>query len=264
MIRPAVAIFAGALLTVIIALVAAGQTAGSMSQQLSDDAARLIAREADGAVNASFQSARGYPSRHALLSPNGDVSESTRAKIARAVSSIPGVGGVHWTDGTMLAEPGEAPVESLRCQDDVAAILGARTLRFEESSAELAAGSTELLDEVAAALRPCFGARIAITGHTDSSGYDEANLRASKRRAEAVAALLEEAGADPERITIIAMGEMLATAPNAKLDGTPDEEGRAKNRRVEVSVAPPEQDDEETGKTPDDAASEVPAEAPAT
>jgi len=40
-------------------------------------------------------------------------------------------------------------------------------------------------------------------------------------------------------MTIVAFGEQNPIAPNALPDGTPDLAGRAKNRRVELAVAPP-------------------------
>ena len=54
-----------------------------------------------------------------------------------------------------------------------------------------------------------------------------------------------EHGVARERITVIALGEQRPVAPNAHLDGTPDEEGRARNRRVTVTIAPPRQEDAE-------------------
>jgi OOP family OmpA-OmpF porin len=53
-----------------------------------------------------------------------------------------------------------------------------------------------------------------------------------------VATWLVKHGVDKERITIIALGEQRPIASNAHLGGTPDEEGRAKNRRVTVTIAP--------------------------
>jgi OOP family OmpA-OmpF porin len=78
---------------------------------------------------------------------------------------------------------------------------------------------------------------IVLRGHTDSAGDDRINLRVSRRRAEAVADWLVKHGVDKERITIIALGEQRPIAPNAHLDGTADEEGRARNRRVTVTIA---------------------------
>ena len=61
---------------------------------------------------------------------------------------------------------------------------------------------------------------------------------ASKKRAEAVAHYLEKHGVAKDRITVIALGEGRPIAPNAKLDGSDDPEGRARNRRVDISVTP--------------------------
>ncbi len=80
---------------------------------------------------------------------------------------------------------------------------------------------------------------VILRGHTDSAGNDRANLRASRARAEAVAAWLVEHGLADERIEVIAMGEQNPIAPNALPDGSPNEQGRESNRRVELVVAPP-------------------------
>ena len=79
---------------------------------------------------------------------------------------------------------------------------------------------------------------VILGGHTDSGGNDAANLRASRARAEAVAAWLVERGVDNDRIEVVAFGEQNPLAPNARPDGTPDDNARARNRRVEVRIAP--------------------------
>ncbi|WP_162925115.1 OmpA family protein [Aurantiacibacter odishensis] len=86
---------------------------------------------------------------------------------------------------------------------------------------------------------------VILAGHTDSSGNDQANLRASRARAEAVAAWLVERGVDDDRIEVIAFGEQNPIEPNALPDGTPNEEGRRANRRVEIRIAPPEDENSE-------------------
>lgn len=80
---------------------------------------------------------------------------------------------------------------------------------------------------------------VVLSGHTDSSGNDQANLRASRSRAEAVAAWLVERGVDDSRIQVIAFGEQNPLVPNALPDGSPNEQGRRANRRVELRIAPP-------------------------
>lgn len=80
---------------------------------------------------------------------------------------------------------------------------------------------------------------VVLAGHTDSGGNDQANMRASRARAEAVAAWLVERGVDDDRIEVIAFGEQNPIEPNALPDGTPNEEGRRANRRVEIRIAPP-------------------------
>lgn len=96
---------------------------------------------------------------------------------------------------------------------------------------------------------------ILLRGHSDSGGTDAANLRASRLRAEAVAAWLSEHGIARERIRIIPFGEQNPVAPNANPDGSPNEQGRARNRRVDVIVSPPgESKEDESGTAIEDAA----------
>lgn len=163
---------------------------------------------------------------------------------------------------TALPEATETPISILRetpnpiVEDLLPTEPFEQTVPFAQGGSELSDEAKEAVKSVIESKQFGLGGAITIWGHTDSVGHDEANLRASKRRAEAVAQALEDAGADPDRIEIVPMGEMLAIAPNAKLDGTPDEEGRAKNRRVEISVAPPPQDDEADGQASEDAGAE--------
>lgn len=116
------------------------------------------------------------------------------------------------------------------------------TVPFGESGSDLGNEAKRVLSEILASKQFKGDGAIVLRGHTDSSGTDEANIRASKMRAEAVAEVLEDAGANPDRITIIGIGEQNPIAPNALPDGTPDEEGRAKNRRVDVTIEPPSDD----------------------
>lgn len=138
----------------------------------------------------------------------------------------------------------EEPVSIFRPEAEVAP--AEAPLASLEASIEFGEGGYALNDAAKAQLATILqspqmqqGDRIILRGHTDSMGNDEANLRVSKRRAEAVQDYLIESGVAADRFEIIALGEMRPIAPNAKLDGTPDEEGRAANRRVDVTVTVP-------------------------
>lgn len=74
--------------------------------------------------------------------------------------------------------------------------------------------------------------RIRVVGHTDNTGSASYNQGLSERRANAVAAVLRNAGVSGARITAIGRGEERPIATNL----TP--EGRAQNRRVEIVITP--------------------------
>lgn len=116
---------------------------------------------------------------------------------------------------------------------------------FGESGSDMDGRGAGFIDEIVNSEQFRKGGAIILRGHTDSSGHDEVNIRASRRRAQEVADRLIEAGATEDRITIIAMGEQNPIAPNALPTGEPDEQGRARNRRVAVTVMPPPEPDEE-------------------
>jgi len=71
---------------------------------------------------------------------------------------------------------------------------------------------------------------LIISGHTDSQGSDESNQRLSENRAKAVKAFMVTHGCDAEKLATVGYGESKAIADNAT------QEGRAKNRRVELTI----------------------------
>lgn len=127
----------------------------------------------------------------------------------------------------VMAEQAKPPLEPLEI-----------TVPFAQGGSELSDDAIRVLGDVLASDQLAKGWSIVLRGHTDSVGHDEANLRASRRRAEAVAEWLVENGVGEDRIAIIALGEQRPVAPNALPDGRPDEQGRARNRRVTISIAP--------------------------
>ena len=75
------------------------------------------------------------------------------------------------------------------------------------------------------------GAKIRLDGYADSIGTDAYNIKLSERRATAVKDyLIKEAGVSSSKITAVGHGEADPVADNKTA------EGRAKNRRVEISI----------------------------
>ena len=101
-------------------------------------------------------------------------------------------------------------------------------VNFETNSAALTTGSPAVLDRVAGTLAKWPEVRIEIGGHTDSKGEAGYNLDLSTRRAVAVRDYLVKKGIDGSRIEVKGHGETAPVADNAT------EEGRARNRRVEL------------------------------
>jgi outer membrane protein OmpA-like peptidoglycan-associated protein len=73
--------------------------------------------------------------------------------------------------------------------------------------------------------------RIAVEGHTDSTGSDELNQRLSERRAESVRNYLVSQGLDAATLTSAGFGKTMPIADNSTRDG------RQQNRRVELIVS---------------------------
>ena len=224
----AFALVAGAVAVFILAVIGGRMTGGPIADRLARQSVPVIAEAGGAGIIAKFRSPNGLASRHPVLAGGEDLDMGTRDRVAKAVAAIPGVGGVRWADGTGLAGTSEIPANPLHCEEDVQGLLRARTIRFEEGSARIDAASRELVDEVAAALRPCLGSIIAITGHTDSSGPEPGNIALSTERAMAVRNALMQRGIPADGLRTRGSG---SREPVEGLEPTDPA-----NRRIEFSV----------------------------
>ena len=102
---------------------------------------------------------------------------------------------------------------------------------FDTNKAELRDESSAQLEEMASVLKAAPSLKVFIVGHTDNQGELQANTLLSQKRADAVvAALSGRYGIAPARL----LGRGVASlAPVSSNDA---EEGRARNRRVEMVV----------------------------
>ena len=134
------------------------------------------------------------------------------------------------------AQLAEAAAGDLRKRlSNLRATRGARGMQMTLDDIAFAPGQAGLRPEAKASLGQlvAFVNRdpakpIRIEGHTDSRGKPEANHVLSQRRADAVRAALVAAGVAANRITSVGLGE------DEPVAGNDTEEGRARNRRVDV------------------------------
>jgi OOP family OmpA-OmpF porin len=100
---------------------------------------------------------------------------------------------------------------------------------FDTDKADILPKSKGALDEIAKLLTKERGLKLRVVGHTDSVGGMEQNLTLSKKRADAVmTALTKEPGIEARRLSAHGVASLAPAATNAT------EDGRAKNRRVEL------------------------------
>ncbi|GAB4038795.1 OmpA family protein [Spirosoma jeollabukense] len=88
----------------------------------------------------------------------------------------------------------------------------------------------KFFDEAAKFLAANKDKKLILTGHTDNSGPEDANMRLSKNRANEVKSKLRKSGIESDQIEVIARGESEPKADNKTLSG------RKANRRVTVVV----------------------------
>jgi len=103
---------------------------------------------------------------------------------------------------------------------------------FEFGKSELKPEGKEKIEEYREQAKEQLGRaeHVVVTGYTDNVGAPEHNATLSMQRAEAVRDHLVSLGADATKFDVNGAGDATPIADNST------EEGRAKNRRVEVAV----------------------------
>jgi outer membrane protein OmpA-like peptidoglycan-associated protein len=103
---------------------------------------------------------------------------------------------------------------------------------FDFGKSEIKPESEPALAQVAALLQANPALKAWVVGHTDNVGSPETNLTLSSARAAAVVKALTQRGIDARRLAPHGAGPFAPVASNAA------EEGRARNRRVELVAQP--------------------------
>jgi outer membrane protein OmpA-like peptidoglycan-associated protein len=103
---------------------------------------------------------------------------------------------------------------------------------FDFNKATLKPEAKNQLARVLQVLKDQPGAQVDIAGHTDGVGSDAYNMKLGKARADSVANYLAQNGVPRQNIRTESFGKRQPVASNATA------EGRAQNRRVEITLSP--------------------------
>jgi outer membrane protein OmpA-like peptidoglycan-associated protein len=161
-------------------------------------------------------------------SPDG-IGIASGAVVGFVVAGLTGYGVSAWTCPAE-AEPPAPPPPPPAPTPVAKERLVLRGVTFDFDKATLRADARPVLDEAARALAGRPTTRISVEGHTDAKGSEAYNMRLSERRAQAVVDYLVKAGIAGDRLEAHGFGESRPIADNDT------EDGRARNRRVELRV----------------------------
>jgi peptidoglycan-binding protein ArfA len=103
-------------------------------------------------------------------------------------------------------------------------------ISFVTGGSQMTSESRKVLEQVADKIKGCPSGAVTVVGYTDNEGSDAVNLKLSDTRAKAVAAALVSNGVLAAKVSARGAGSANPIADNSTA------EGRAKNRRVEITV----------------------------
>jgi OmpA-OmpF porin, OOP family len=136
-----------------------------------------------------------------------------------------------WRANTEVStRPPASAVDATVCQQLFSELLAIGKIRFLSGQASIDNDSRGLMDRLVEIALRCPTASLEIGGHTDSDGDEDANMKLSERRAQAVLDYLARAGLPTDRLQAVGHGQ---AAPVASNDTA---EGKAQNRRIEFTV----------------------------
>lgn len=126
----------------------------------------------------------------------------------------------------------QAMVQTIRADDMYAAIQKdgfiALDIHFDTARATIKPESQPTVDQIAKLLRSHPSLKVGVEGHTDNTGTPAGNRKLSDDRARAVVTAVAALGVPAARMVPRGFGQEVPVADNRT------EEGRAKNRRVEI------------------------------
>ncbi|TFH87829.1 glycine zipper 2TM domain-containing protein [Billgrantia azerbaijanica] len=168
------------------------------------------------------------------LSGDGSSSRRDRALIGAAVGAAAGGGIGAYMDRQerQLRESMQGTGIGVDRRGDDIVLNMPSSVTFDFDSSALTPSARSALGDVASVLTQYTDTRVNIAGHTDSTGDAGYNQRLSEQRAQSVGNYLGQAGVARNRLAMTGYGENQPVASNDT------EQGRAQNRRVEITLSP--------------------------
>lgn len=194
-----------------VATVKDGTAAGASFSSKGGTVSGSTASAKAGKAAAAAKNSEGKPSDSGKKADGGN-SGSKSGKNSSQSSSAP-------AKNNLLVEQTEAGLR-----------LSIRDIKFQPDSAQVLASESSRLDEIAAALKLAGENMLLVEGHTASIGKPAGEMQLSVQRAESVAGELAKRGIKATRFICKGWGGNKPVADNST------EEGRAQNRRVEITI----------------------------
>ncbi len=136
-----------------------------------------------------------------------------------------------WTYRLTIVEVGEM-AQDVSASDMLDALnrdgFMALYINFDTGKFDIKPESQPIIDQIAQLMKDNSELKLSIEGHTDNVGTPQNNKVLSENRAKAVMKAVVSSGVDASRLTAVGWGQERPIADNRT------EDGRAKNRRVEI------------------------------
>lgn len=158
-----------------------------------------------------------------------DLPEPTQKQLNNSVQRWEPGGVMEWNTADSVT-----PLATNKKEGNDAVITLASDILFDFNSAEISDKAEKAIAKTVEKVPD--GTKVTVSGYTDSVGSDSANKKLSKKRAQAVADVISDSRSDLE-LSVKGYGEADPVAKNTAKGGEDNPQGRAKNRRVEVSYA---------------------------
>lgn len=164
-------------------------------------------------------------------------SKKDRAKGALIGATVGGAAGagygyyVDQQEARLRQELQGTGVQVVRNGNDLQLVMPGN-ITFASSSADVASSFYPTLNSLVRVFKEYDRNGIDIVGHTDSTGAMDMNMRLSQQRASSVASYLTSQGISGARISSRGVG------PSQPIASNETQEGRARNRRVEINLRP--------------------------